>query len=148
MTTLALWANDLPLNGDDRTQFGAATDYPFPAAHRLDLPGISMPFVGHHFFDADGVPVFHSGVSESDSASDFVFRARLADKVPAPTRSDSGPLGTGAVAWLHLDDNGESRGVSRVYRVATAGGSPRECVDDQPQSVPYATYYWVFGPEN
>ncbi|ROT37475.1 hypothetical protein SODALDRAFT_198071 [Sodiomyces alkalinus F11] len=147
LTTLALWANGLPLNGDGTTQFGAAAEYPFPAAAPgLELPGVRMPFVGHHFFDAAGVPVFHSGDSEADS--DLVFRAQLVDKVPAPTRSDPGPVGTGAVAWLHLADNGDSRGVSRVYRVVTAGGSPRECVDGLSQSVPYATYYWLYGRED
>ncbi|KAL2758288.1 hypothetical protein ACRALDRAFT_1074945 [Sodiomyces alcalophilus JCM 7366] len=146
LPTLALWANGLPLNGDGTTQFGAAAHRPFPPSAALELPGIKMPFVGHHFFDASGVPVFHSGESEADA--DLVLRARLVDKVPPPTRSDSGPVGTGAVAWLHLADNGGSRGASRVYRVITAGGSPRECVDDQPQSVPYSTYYWVFGHEN
>lgn len=71
------------------------------------------------------------------------------NNVAAPEGADKGILGTGAVDWLELGDSGIglSDGLSVVYRVITAGGAPQPCsvVGPGEQSVPYTTYYWLYG---
>lgn len=72
-----------------------------------------------------------------------------ADNVPAPGSADSGILGTGAVDWLRLvdDGSGKSDGIAVVYRVATAGGVAEACSSSGvgEGSVPYAAMYWFYG---
>ncbi|KAM0322755.1 hypothetical protein ACHAQA_009346 [Verticillium albo-atrum] len=143
LTTTALWSTPLPLNSDGTTEFGASATEPFQASAPLEIPGHSIPFLGLHYFDGAGVPTFLTGTSEADS--DNVLKAFKVGDAPAPASADPGPVGTGAVPWLYLGGNPESRGFSLVYRVITAGGKPKTCTDDKPQSVPYATYYWLYG---
>ncbi|KAM0280834.1 hypothetical protein ACHAQH_003864 [Verticillium albo-atrum] len=143
LTTTALWGTPLPLNSDGSTEFGASASEPFKAPAALDIPGQEIPFLGLHYFDGAGVPTFLTGTSEADSEA--VLKAFKVGDAPAPAGADPGPVGTGAVAWLYLGANPGSRGFTAVYRVITAGGKPKECVDDKPQSVPYATYYWLYG---
>ncbi|KAH7358179.1 hypothetical protein B0T11DRAFT_100650 [Plectosphaerella cucumerina] len=143
LTTTVLWAGRLPLKSDGATQFGADRAAPFPPAAPLEIPGLTLPFLGHHIFDAGTVPTFFTG--EDEAEAELLIKAKLLQKVSAPQGADPGPVGTGAVAWLQLGDAGNSRGLSTVYRVVTAGGTAQPCVDDAPQSVPYTTYYWLYG---
>ncbi|KAL1844214.1 hypothetical protein VTJ49DRAFT_3870 [Mycothermus thermophilus] len=136
----------LPLNTLEGSQFGADPSTPFPAPADLsvqDAPGGPVKFLGHHFFDAAGVPVFDL------SAAALKAAVKKDAAIPAPANADKGPLDTGAVAWLKLDDNGtgQSKGLATVFRVITAGGGPQACasVGEGTQSVPYATYYWFYG---
>jgi hypothetical protein len=133
-----------PLNKLVGTEFGADPLNPFPKASDLKLPGgPKVKFLGHHYFDSDGVPVFVI------PSADLTAVVKKIKGVPAPSDADKGVIGTGAVAWLQLDDNGtgNSKGVTSVFRVITAGGAPRACsvAGVGIQSVPYATYYWFFG---
>ncbi|KAL2269203.1 hypothetical protein VTJ83DRAFT_4049 [Remersonia thermophila] len=143
LPSTVLHGQALPLNVLEGSQFGADASTPFPAPADLAVPDAAAKFLGHHFFDAAGVPVF-------DLAEAGLQAAVKKDAgVPAPADADKGPLGTGAVAWLKLDDNGKgrSKGLATVFRVVTAGGNPQACgsVGEGTQSVPYATYYWFYG---
>lgn len=134
----------LPLNKLDGTEYGADPSNAFPEESDLKLRGApTAKFLGHHYFDAESIPVF-----DIPSAGLTAAVAKIKG-VPAPSDADKGIIGTGAVAWLQLDDNGlgTSKGVTSVFRVITAGGAPRECsvAGVGIQSVPYATYYWFFG---
>jgi hypothetical protein len=139
-----LGGTPFPLNKLVGTEFGADPLNPFPKASDLKLPGgPKVKFLGHHYFDSDGVPVFVI------PSADLTAAVKKIKGVPAPSDADKGVIGTGAVAWLQLDDNGtgNSKGVTSVFRVITAGGAPRACsvAGVGIQSVPYATYYWFFG---
>jgi hypothetical protein len=83
------------------------------------------------------------------SAAGLKAVVKKVGNVSAPAKADKGIIGTGAVAWLKLDDNeaGQSQGLTSVYRVITAGGNPQACsvAGVGVQSVPYTTYYWFFG---
>ncbi|KAL2152726.1 hypothetical protein VTH82DRAFT_5910 [Thermothelomyces myriococcoides] len=108
-------------------------------------------FLGHHYFDAEGVPVFDLSAGAGTGTGPTALRAAVAktESVPAPESADRGIMNTGAVAWLRLDDNGlgYSQEVAVVYRVLTAGGGPQVCsvTGEGVHSVPYATYYWFYG---
>jgi hypothetical protein len=139
-----LWKTPFPLNKLANSEYGADPSTPFPAAADLSLEGVpAAKFLGHHFFDTAGVPVFDL------AAAGLKATVKKIDGKTAPANADKGIIGTGAVAWLLLDDNGkgQSQGVSSVFRVITAGGNPRSCsvAGVGVQSVPYATYYWFFG---
>ncbi|KAJ0159282.1 hypothetical protein CTA2_9996 [Colletotrichum tanaceti] len=140
LTTNALWSSPLPLVSDGTTRFGASASSPFPARADLILPGIApLKQIGVHYFDAASVPTFEVG---SD-----LFKGGKLNGIKAPSCADVGPEGTGAVDWLLLGDKGASRGVTAVYRVVTAGGVAHPCTTlDATESVPYAAYYWFFGP--
>jgi len=106
----------------------------------LRIPGSNMGVLGKHYFDIDGTPVFDL----------FNEGERLVGKkvaaVPAPAEACKGPAGTGAVAWLKLEDKGGSVGLKEVYRVVTAGGNPTvTCEKAGVLSVQYATEYWFYG---
>lgn len=140
-----LWRKPLPLNHLAGTRFGADGAKPFPEPPQdLALDGFpSIKFLGHHYFEKDGVPMFD--VSAAGLKASVVKKSG----VPAPKKADKGLLATGAVDWLELGDSalGRSQGLSIVYRVVTAGGVAQPCsvVGAGVQSVPYATYYWFYG---
>ncbi|KAL6864049.1 hypothetical protein J3F83DRAFT_186038 [Trichoderma novae-zelandiae] len=122
---------------------GASLAQPFTRAAPLDLGEFGkLPFLGHHFFNTDGAPTFVLARGKFN-----VVAAKKAS-VPAPGSADPGPMGTGAVAWLALDGNQNSRGATLVYRVETAGGNSHGCSKAAGQdSTSYAAQYWFFGPK-
>ncbi|KAL2257423.1 hypothetical protein VTK26DRAFT_194 [Humicola hyalothermophila] len=140
-----LYRQPLPLNKLPGTQFGADPNKPFPTPPAdLSVHGVpNIEFLGYHFFDGNGVPMFDL------SAANLKASVVKTGEVSAPRNANQGILGTGAVAWLQLEDSdlGLSNGVSLVYRVITAGGKAQACsvVGPGVQSVPYATYYWFYG---
>ncbi|KAJ9141723.1 hypothetical protein NKR23_g7676 [Pleurostoma richardsiae] len=160
LPSTVLWSQDLPLNLNNstaaapgtpdspndlpETAYGATSD-PFPSPADLVLGEIApAAFLGHHFFDTAGTPNF-----DLASTSGLYFIGAKTGSVSAPPTADAGVLGTGAVAWLQLTDNGSGRsqGLSYVYRVLTAGGNPHTCADAGAGagSVPYAAMYWFYG---
>ncbi|KAF2748355.1 hypothetical protein M011DRAFT_457689 [Sporormia fimetaria CBS 119925] len=70
------------------------------------------------------------------------------NEVDAPKSACKGLKGEGAIKWLHLVDNGSSKGgVNTVYRLETAGGNkPATCKGRVGKSweVPYVAQYWVY----
>ncbi|KAL2178176.1 uncharacterized protein P884DRAFT_242586 [Thermothelomyces heterothallicus CBS 202.75] len=146
----ALWEQPLPLNRLAGSRFGADPVAPFPANPAADLRLRGLPaaarFLGHHYFDIDGVPTFDLPAAAAGGLRAAVARV---DSESAPATADKGVLATGAVPWLRLDDNGRggSRGVASVFRVVTAGGNPQSCsvAGEGVQSIPYAAFYWFYG---
>lgn len=121
-----------------------ATTSPFKPKANLKIANTpTLKFLGHHYFDSDGVPVF-----DLVEAGLKAHVSRL-DGVPAPASADKGPIGTGAVAWLQLGDSGKGKsvGLQQVYRVITSGGAAEACAvaGEGVASVPYTTFYWFFG---
>lgn len=112
---------------------------PFLEDAPLALGDLEIPFIGHHFFNAQGVPQFVLNGGSS------VLLGKKIEGIPAPASADKGPDGTGAVDWLYLGDNGGSTGVSYVYRVLTAGGNPHACDAAGADSTIYSTTYWFYG---
>ncbi|KAI9758909.1 MAG: hypothetical protein M4579_002720 [Chaenotheca gracillima] len=110
----------------------------------LAPPLTTTPVAGKHFFDAKGVPTFDL----SCSGKGLLHGKKLAD-VKAPKDSATGQSGEAAVDWLELGDAGGSTGVTQVFRVQTAGGSPPKTCKDQKANieVQYSAQYWFFGPE-
>ncbi|GKT44798.1 uncharacterized protein ColSpa_04979 [Colletotrichum spaethianum] len=141
LTTNAVWSASLPLVSDGVSPFGASTSAPFKAFADLVLPNIApMKQIGEHFFDNTGVPTFKIG--------DDLFKGAKLNGTKAPSSADVGPEKTGAVDWLLLGDKGGSKGVTAVYRVVTAGGVAHKCTTaGASDSVPYAAYYWFYGPK-
>ncbi|KAF6827185.1 malate dehydrogenase [Colletotrichum plurivorum] len=146
LPTNAVWASKLPLTSDGSTKFGASSSAPFPSpGEDLALPGLkALPYLGVHFFDAKGTPTFKVGGDGGD-----IFSGGKLNGTKAPASADVGPEKTGAVDWLLLGDkNGASKGVTVIYRVVTAGGVAHQCTTlGATDSVPYATYYWMYGPK-
>lgn len=127
------------------SEYGADLDDPFLAPSDLELGGMDpIPFLGHHFFDSEGGPMF-----DLLDTSGLVGRVGNKIAVPAPDGADGGILSTGAVDWLRLTDDGTgvSDGVWGVFRVVTAGGVAQPCSEsgEGSGSVPYAAMYWVYG---
>ncbi|KAL6415399.1 hypothetical protein AUP68_01954 [Ilyonectria robusta] len=116
---------------------GADAQNPFTASTALKVNSLEMPFLGHHYFNAAGVPTF-------DLGSQVLIGTKL-DAVAAPASANKGPDGTGAVAWLYLGDAGGSIGVKYVYRVLTAGGNAHSCTKAGADSTSYTTMYWFYG---
>ncbi|EFQ31458.1 malate dehydrogenase [Colletotrichum graminicola] len=141
LTTNTVWDAPLPLVSDGVTRFGASSTAPFPAPADLVLPNVApLKQIGVHFFDNTGVPTFKVG-------ADILKGAKL-DGIKAPSSADPGPEKTGAVDWLQLGDKGGSKGITAVYRVVTAGGVANKCTTaGASDSVPYAAYYWLYGPK-
>lgn len=140
-----LYHQPLPLNKLQGTQYGADPNKPFPIPTG-DLSVRNLPsvkFLGYHFFDSARIPMFDL------SATGLKASVGKTGNIAAPQKADKGPLGTGAVDWLQLGDSGtgQSKGLSLVYRVITAGGKPQSCdvVGAGVQSVPYSTFYWFYG---
>lgn len=141
---------DVPLNFDPSTEgradpehLGATTDSdPFTADAPLQVDGLDEPlrFIGHHFFNAAGVPTFVL------DGGDITLLSKKDEGIPAPADADAGPDGTGAVAWLKLSDKGGSEGASLVYRVFTAGGTSHGCgTGVGGDSTSYTATYWFYG---
>lgn len=140
-----LWKTPLPLNQQAGSEYGVDPKKPFPdQPESIKLKGFpAIKFLGQHYFDALGTPMFDL------KAAGLKASVVKTGEVEAPAAADKGILGTGAAAWLHLDESnkGLSNGLSLVYRVITAGGVSQACsvVGAGQQSVPYATYYWFYG---
>ncbi|ROV95737.1 hypothetical protein VMCG_07644 [Cytospora schulzeri] len=164
LSSTVLWSQDIPLNLLDpaagkasstttsfpETDYQAVASDPFPSSPSdlsLRSQGISAKFLGHHYFDSSSSPTFDL------SAVGLFFSGAKAADVKAPAGADAGILGTGAVDWLQLKDNGRglSKGLSIVYRVETAGGVAQACSvsgvnpTGEVFSVPYAAQYWFYG---
>jgi len=148
LTDDVLYETDLPLNiiGNVLTKYAADAAAPFKAAGDADLAldGLASPLkaIGHHYFDAAGVPVF-----DLMAAAGQRLVAKKLNDTAAPAGADRGLLDTGAVAWLRLGDNGAGRsvGLSQVYRVYTSGGASIACSEANTTiSVPYTAQYWFY----
>ncbi|KAF7544397.1 hypothetical protein G7Z17_g9993 [Cylindrodendrum hubeiense] len=137
LTADALDSQAVPLNLKTDGEPGADPVNPFTASTALTVNGLDLPFLGHHYFNAAGVPTF-------DLGSQIFFGTKL-DSVAAPSSAYSGPDGTGAVAWLQLGDTGASVGISYVYRVLTAGGNAHTCTEAGNDSTSYTAQYWYYG---
>lgn len=118
---------------------GADSLKPFTKPVPLEFNGHSIPFLGHHFSNTNGIPIFDLGKQR--------LNATLITAVDAPANANPGPDETGAVPWLYIGDAGESIGISYVYRVLTAGGKSHGCTssDSDEDSTPYAAQYWFYG---
>lgn len=126
-----------------------ALSIPLPVAAsiaNISIPSTSSPAViGKHYFTAAGVPTF-----DLYTIGEKLSSVKVAS-IPAPATANVGPAGTGAVAWLKLDDQGGSVGLKEVYRVVTAGGNPpASCAGVVLEaggvfSVQYAAEYWFYG---
>lgn len=118
-----------------------ATNDPWTAETPLIVEGArSLPFIGHHFFNAAGVPTF---VLDDGK---IMLLAKKIDSHAAPASADPGPDKTGAVAWLYLGNNPGSIGAKYVYRVLTAGGNSHGCaVGAGGDSTSYTATYWFYG---
>ncbi|KAK8067484.1 hypothetical protein PG996_006596 [Apiospora saccharicola] len=142
LTDNVLRKTDLPLNivGNALTKYAADAS---GSDADLTMDGLSAPLkaIGHHFFDAAGVPTFDLfGTGER-------LVAKKLNDTAAPAGADKGILDTGAVAWLRLGDNGSgaSKGLSQVYRVYTSGGASIACSEANTTiSVPYTAQYWFY----
>lgn len=102
----------------------------------------SIPVLGHHFFDAAGVPTF-------DLGKDGLLKAKKIANISAPATACKGAngKGNGAVDWLALTEAPGSHGLKEVYRVETAGGkAPASCGGGAARNinVQYAAQYWFF----
>lgn len=154
LSSTTLWTKAIPLNLANPAaaaagavlptkQYGA-TAQPFKAPRSLDFQGMApIKFLGHHYFDAEGSPTFdliEAGLKAS---------VKKTGETNQPATADKGPVGTGAVKWLLLEDNGKglSNGIKAVYRVITAGGGADTCAKagDGVHSVPYTAQYWFYG---
>ncbi|KHN93900.1 malate dehydrogenase [Metarhizium album ARSEF 1941] len=149
LTSRALRSQNVPLNFDTSLggrvkpdSPGASRTDPFPNDGPLSLecPDDALPFLGHHFFNSAGVPVF------SLSGGEVNLLAEKLASVDAPATADRGPDGTGAVAWLQLGAiEGTVGDVKLVYRVLTAGGNSHGCQNAAGEdSTKYAAQYWFF----
>ncbi|KAF4332313.1 hypothetical protein FBEOM_13890 [Fusarium beomiforme] len=129
----------VPLNLNDDGD--ASLTNPFPSKKPLKVEGLrkTIPYLGHHFFNAAGVPTF-----SLDKANQLLIAKKI-DGIKAPASAPAGPEGTGAVDWLYLGDIGGSQGVSFVYRVLTAGGASHGCEVQGTDSTSYTTLYWFYG---
>ncbi|KND88359.1 hypothetical protein TOPH_06970 [Tolypocladium ophioglossoides CBS 100239] len=149
LTARALWSHDVPLNLNESTEGhvdpespGASLTQPFPPDAPLELHGIKpLPFLGHHFFNSNGVPTF-----VLDGGKIYLPAAKL-NAVDAPKSANPGPQGTGAVSWLYLGRKDSTAiGAEYVYRVLTAGGASHGCSKAAGQdSTSYAATYWFYG---
>lgn len=109
-------------------------------ATSISIDGVPpLTFLGHHYFNAAGVPTFNL-----TAVGDILYGAKTAS-VAAPSTADVGPDRTGAVAWLQLQDKGGSVGLSEVYRVETAGGNQyATCTAAGVMTIDYAAQYWFY----
>jgi hypothetical protein len=99
-----------------------AVNLPLPLPQGPGAGGIRYPgagtggylVAGTHYFAADGTPVFE--LDRAAGGGRKVLYAKKAAGVPAPKAASRGPSGSGAVAWLKLEDKGGSVGLKEVYR--------------------------------
>ncbi|KAL4921398.1 hypothetical protein BDW62DRAFT_208397 [Aspergillus aurantiobrunneus] len=98
--------------------------------------------IGQHYFTADGVPFFDLRGRNSSDGSDWIA-AEKEDEMNAPPKPGYGV--TGDVAWLKL--KGVEGGLSEVYRVHTAGGSPPATCEGMSGefTLDYTSEYWFYG---
>ncbi|KAL3963251.1 hypothetical protein ACCO45_000255 [Purpureocillium lilacinum] len=130
LTSKALWTH----------KPGASRTNPFTRDAPLHLQGqLTLPFLGHHYFDAAGVPTF-----DLDGGKIHLPCSKLAS-VDAPAGADKGPEGTGAVGWLYLGEKPGAFGSKYVYRVLTAGGVSHGCNQVGTDSTSYTATYWFYG---
>ncbi|KAI1073342.1 hypothetical protein LB507_011621 [Fusarium sp. FIESC RH6] len=124
-------------NGDG----GALPNSPFPKRQSLKVKSLhrNISYLGRHFFNGAGVPTF-----DLDKANQLLVAKKI-EGIKAPSSAPVGPEGTGAVDWLYLGDAGGSQGVSRVYRVLTAGGASHGCNVKGMDSTSYTALYWFYG---
>ncbi|KAI6784182.1 uncharacterized protein J7T54_004728 [Emericellopsis cladophorae] len=139
-----LYSQDIPLNFAQPDATIAGVDQegsPFPGTNDLVVDGLSIPFSGHHLFNADGVPYFEIGDGEID------FFAYKIDNIKAPAAADDGVEGTGTVDWLYLGAVDGSLGATLAYRVRTVGGVAHKCTgaEEGEISTGYTAQYWFFG---
>jgi len=113
---------------------------------------LSLPRLGHHYFDAVGRPTFDLSLADSSAAgSGPLLSAKKSASGPAPSGACKGRNKAEAVDWLMLVDNeaGLSRDVSVVYRVETVGGKVVGVGCDGSGSATvgsdYAALYWFYG---
>lgn len=119
----------------------AAVYMPLPATGDFTVNSTSLPVLGHHYFDITGTPTF-----DLSTVGDLLVGQKTAD-IKAPSTANVGPADTGAVDWLQLQDKGGSIGVSEVYRVVTAGGSPEiTCSTAGVMTIQYAAEYVRINP--
>jgi hypothetical protein len=155
-----LYGQDLPLNLQNKAaappgsqtapnalpeaSYGAVVGQPFLPPVDSRLGAIALPYLGVHYFDVLSRPTFDLKAKAGLFAS-----VQKVDVVTAPATAEKGILGTGAVQWLRLPDNGAGLGVGlgEVYRVVTAGGAAQACSTSGAGSgsVPYAAQYWFYG---
>ncbi|KAI0437208.1 hypothetical protein F4803DRAFT_556231 [Xylaria telfairii] len=134
LTSEVLRTTAMPIDTED-------TASPFPAPAQLTVSGVSrpLPFLGHHYFDINGVPTF----SLHDDAE--LLKSQKLLNIPAPADADRGLDSEGAVDWLYLGDKGGSIVLTKVYRVLTSGGAAAVCdTVGETQSVPYTAMYWFY----
>lgn len=114
---------------------------------------VGLPYIGHHFFDSAGTPVFtldKAKTAPGPAGQKPIVYVGKTDGIAAPANADKGPARTGAVDWLLLDAKttpeyaGKSIGLKQVYRVVTAGGVGGTCETAGVKSVEYATEYWLY----
>lgn len=140
----------VPLNMDpagknraDPAHPGASLTDPFPAPAGLTVAGVDKPleFLGHHFFNAAGVPTF---VLDNGHIS---LTSKKDEGIDAPKSASAGPDGTGAVGWLKLSATDAATGPAKlVYRVLTAGGNSHGCAKGAGEdSTSYTATYWFYG---
>ena len=100
-----------------------------------------LAVLGHHEFDASGVPVF-------DLGNKGLLRGKKEAAIAAPEDAYKGPFdqGNGAVDWLELCAVAGSKQIQRGYRVETAGGKPPKSCTGQPAflQIEYAAQYWFY----
>ncbi|KAI0454985.1 hypothetical protein F5B21DRAFT_219121 [Xylaria acuta] len=137
LTSTVLRTTAMPIDTED-----ASAPFPAPADLVVSVGGgggRTLPFIGHHYFDAGGVPTF----SLHDDAE--LLKSQKLLNIPAPADADRGLAGEGAVDWLYLGDRGGSVGLTKVYRVFTSGGAAAACgAVGETQSVPYTAMYWLY----
>ncbi len=106
--------------------------------------------VGQHFF-AGSTPIFKLCNPELCNLGLYeYFSGEVIATVPAPPGSDPGPLGTGAIPWVALANNGSSIGIQGVYRRETCGGLPPQArpADISIINVEYGSIYEFYMDAN
>lgn len=98
----------------------------------------------HYFAEING-----TGVPSFDIYDRAFLSAVKAGDVHAPPNAYAGKDGVCAVDWLFLPSDGSSRtyGLSEVYRINTAGGTPRSDACSKGNStisIKYAAEYWFY----
>lgn len=118
---------------------GFLVQFPYAA-----LENSTLPVMGHHYFNAAGVPTFDL----TSSGVGLLLAGKVGAILP-PKNSVAGPdrTGNGAVDWLALTAKPGSSDLQEVYRTWTAGGKPpANCADQAPViQMQYAAQYWLLG---
>lgn len=111
--------------------------------HLATIEHSPIPNLGHHYFDAAGVPTFDLGKKTG------ILKGKRDAGIAAPKKASKGPEGKGggAVDWLALCAVAGSKGLQMGYRVETAGGKAPKSCKGQPEKiqVQYAAQYWFYG---